>query len=76
MPWCLMFKFAPLENEDDLRILFGPIVCTNVTTLVPRVEDTNSSSDGNEEDVLAVGENSTPNPSIVLKGSARCFMTL
>jgi hypothetical protein len=48
-----MFKSSPLENEDDLRIMFGPIVCTNETTLVYRVEDANSLSNGREEDILA-----------------------
>jgi hypothetical protein len=52
MPGCIIFKSAPLENEDGLRIMFGPIVCTNEKTLVPGVEDPNSSSDGHEEDVL------------------------
>ena len=46
MPGCIQFKTAPLENEDDLKIMFGPIVCTIETTLVPGVEDANSSSDG------------------------------
>jgi hypothetical protein len=63
---CIMFKFVPLENEDNLRIMFGPIVCINETTLVPRVEDANSSFDGHEEDVFSAGENSTPDPSTAL----------
>jgi hypothetical protein len=25
MHWCFIFKNAPLENQDDLRIMFGPI---------------------------------------------------
>jgi hypothetical protein len=62
MPGCILFKSAPLENEDDLRIMFGPIVCTNEATLVPTVEDANSSSDGHEEDVLGAGENNTTDP--------------
>jgi hypothetical protein len=62
-----MFKTAPLENEDNLKIMFGPIVCTNETTLVPGVEDANSSSDGHEEDIFGVGENITPNPSSTVK---------
>jgi hypothetical protein len=37
-----MFKTTLLENEDNLKIMFGPIVCTNETTLVPGVEDANS----------------------------------
>jgi hypothetical protein len=68
-----MFKSAPLENEDDLRFMFGPIVCTNDTTLVSGVEDANLSSDGHEEDVLAAGENSTPDPSTVLKGKRKVY---
>jgi hypothetical protein len=66
-----MFKTTPLENEDDLKIMFGPIVCTNETTLVPRVEDANSSSDGHEEDSFGAGENSTPNPSSTVKGKRK-----
>jgi hypothetical protein len=68
-----MFKTAPLENEDALRIMFGPIVCTNETTLVPGVEDANSSSDGHEEDILGAGENSTPDPSSTVKGKRKVF---
>jgi hypothetical protein len=63
-----MFKTAPVENEDDLKIMFGPIVCTNETTLVPGVEDANSSSDGHEEEIVGGGENSTPDPSSFGKG--------
>jgi hypothetical protein len=68
-----MFKYAPLENENDIRIMFGPIVCTNETTLVPEVEDANSSYNGHEEDVFAVGENSTPDPRNALKGKCKVF---
>jgi hypothetical protein len=46
-------------------------VCTNETTLVPGVEDANSSSDGHEEDIFGVGENSTPNPSSTVKGKRK-----
>jgi hypothetical protein len=66
-----MFKTAPLENEDNLKIMFGPIVCTNETTLIPRFEDANSSSDGHEEDIFGAGENSTPNPSSTVKGKSK-----
>jgi hypothetical protein len=66
-----MFKTVPLENEDDLKIMFGPIVCTNETTLVPGVQDANSSSDGHEEDILAAGENNTPDPSSTVKGKRK-----
>lgn len=60
-----MFKNQPLENEEDLRIMFGPIVYTNETTLIlggqPR--DATSSSDELEEDVLElVAKNPTPSP--------------
>jgi hypothetical protein len=66
-----MFKTAPLENEDNLKIMFGPIVCTNETTLIPRFEDANSSSDGHEEDFFGAGENNTPNPSSTVKGKRK-----
>jgi hypothetical protein len=62
MPGCIMFKTAPLENEDELKVMFGPIVCTNERTLVPGVEDANSSSDDHLEATLGGGENSTPDP--------------
>jgi hypothetical protein len=62
MPGCIQFKTTPLENEDYLKIMFGPIVCTNETTLVPGFEDANSSSDGHEEEIVGGGENSTPDP--------------
>jgi hypothetical protein len=68
-----MFKSSPLENEGDLKIMFGPIVCTNETTLVPGVEDANSSSDGHEEDAIAAIENSTPNPSTRIKGKRKVY---
>ena len=53
---------SPLENEDELKVMFGPIVCTNERTLVPGVEDANSSSDDHLEYTLGGGENSTPDP--------------
>jgi hypothetical protein len=62
MSGCIMFKTAPLENEDELKVMFGPIVCTNERTLVPGVEDANSSSDDHLEATLGGGENSTPDP--------------
>eukprot|EP00267_Zea_mays_P022309 XP_008647164.2 uncharacterized protein LOC103628817 [Zea mays] len=62
MPGCIMFKTAPLENEDELKIMFGPIVCTNERTLVPGVEDANSSSDDHLDATFVGGENSTPDP--------------
>jgi hypothetical protein len=68
MPACIMFKSSHLESEDDMKVMFGPIVCTKETTLVPGVEDANSSSDGHEEDVVAAAENSTPDPITGIKG--------
>jgi hypothetical protein len=73
MPGCIQFKIALLENEDDLKIMFGPIVCTNETTLVPGVEDANSSSDGHEEEIVGGGENSTPDPGSIEKGKRKVF---
>jgi hypothetical protein len=55
MTECIMFKTAPLENEDDLKVMFGPIVCTNETTLVPGAKDANSSSDDHVEAILGGG---------------------
>jgi hypothetical protein len=62
MPECIMFKTDPLENEDELKVMFGPIVCTNETTLVSGVDDVNSSSDDHVEANLGGGENNTPDP--------------
>jgi hypothetical protein len=73
MPGCIMFKTALLENEDDLKIMFGPIVCTNETTLIPGVEDANSLSDGHEEEIVGGGENSTPDPDSFGKGKRKVF---
>jgi hypothetical protein len=46
-----MFKNQPLENVEDLRIMFNIIVCTNEMTLIlgARPMDAASSSDGIEE---------------------------
>jgi hypothetical protein len=71
MPGCIMFKTAPLKNEDDLKVMFGPIVCTNETTLVPGVEDANSSSDDHIEAILGGGENSTPDPCSIATGKRK-----
>jgi hypothetical protein len=68
-----MFKSSPLENEDELKVMIGPTVCTNQTTLVLGVEDANSSSDGHEEDVVAAAENSTPDPSTGIKGKRKLY---
>lgn len=57
-----MFKNQPLENEEDLQIMFNLIVCTNEMTLIlgARPMDAASSSDGIEErDLELVGENPT-----------------
>jgi hypothetical protein len=68
---------CPLENEDELKVMFGPIVCTNQTTLVPSVEDANSSSDDHVEATLDGGENSTPDPcSNATEKRVRCVMIL
>jgi hypothetical protein len=51
--------------------MFGPIVCTNETTLVPGVEDANSSSDDHVEANLGGGENSTPDPCLNATGKRK-----
>jgi hypothetical protein len=53
--------------------MFGPIVCTNETTLVPGVEDANSPSDDDEEDVVAASKNSTLDPSTGIKGKRKLY---
>jgi hypothetical protein len=73
MPGYIIFKFSPLENVDGLKIMSGQIVCTNETTLVPRVEDANSSSDGHEEDVITAAKNSTPDPSTAMKRKRKVY---
>jgi hypothetical protein len=67
---------SPLENEDELKVMFGPIVCTNERTLVPGVEDANSSSDYHVEATLGGGENSTPDPCTNATGKRKCDMIL
>lgn len=71
MPRCIIFKNQPLENEEDLWIMFRPIVCTNETTLIPRAQprDAASSLDGNEDDDLVhLGDNLNPKPNTKAKG--------
>jgi hypothetical protein len=45
----------------------------NETTLVPRIEDANSSSDGHEDDVIAAAKNSTPCPSTAMKRKRKVY---
>jgi hypothetical protein len=35
MPGCIMFKIAPLENEDELKVMFGPISAQMKQPLFP-----------------------------------------
>jgi hypothetical protein len=65
-----IFKNAPLENEEDLHITFGPIMCMNETTLIPGAEPKNvaSSSDGNEDGPFNEGENLTLEANTESKG--------
>ncbi|WVZ98007.1 hypothetical protein U9M48_043500 [Paspalum notatum var. saurae] len=39
MPACKKFRHAPLENEDELDIIFDMSTCTNETARVPGVDD-------------------------------------
>nr|TKW31895.1 hypothetical protein SEVIR_2G136200v2 [Setaria viridis] len=54
MPGCLRFRTAPLEYEDQMRIMFESVIVTNETSYVP-------SGDGNidvdEHDVVDVEGN-------------------
>ena len=49
MPGCIMFKDTPLENEQDLQIMFDSIICTNESSFVPGAsrEELIGEDDGN-----------------------------
>jgi hypothetical protein len=49
MPGCIMFKTAPLECEEEMRILFDSICVTKANTFVPRCNENASAraADGN-----------------------------
>jgi hypothetical protein len=59
MPGCLIFKNAPLENENELRIMFGPLM--SVPGEAPK-DAASSSDDHEDDDASLVGENSTTAP--------------
>jgi hypothetical protein len=48
MPGCIMFKTAPLECEEEMRILFDSIYITNATSFVSG-SSRKASSQGEEE---------------------------
>ncbi|WVZ81938.1 hypothetical protein U9M48_029262, partial [Paspalum notatum var. saurae] len=48
MPGCIGFKDAPLENEDQMRIMFDAIAVTNETSFVP------TNGMGDDTDVIQV----------------------
>jgi hypothetical protein len=52
MPLCKKFRFAPLENEEDVEIMFSGASCTNANVVAPGARE--GSADNGSEDVQEV----------------------
>ncbi|PUZ70167.1 hypothetical protein GQ55_2G205000 [Panicum hallii var. hallii] len=52
MPLCKKFRFAPLENEEDVEIMFSGASCTNANAVAPGARE--GSADNGSEDVQEV----------------------
>ncbi|OEL25687.1 hypothetical protein BAE44_0013297 [Dichanthelium oligosanthes] len=63
MPGCISFRDAPLENEDQMRIMFDAISVTNETSFVPSsgggVEKVDGAAGGNDN-IEGEGEEQLP----------------
>jgi hypothetical protein len=53
MPGCKKFRLAPLDNEEDLEIMFSGATCTNASTMALGVEE-GCSGANNDDDVEEV----------------------
>ena len=66
MPGCITFRDAPLEHEEEMRIIFESISCTNETSFVPRANVDNGSGndvvDGAEKEGEDGAGSGTPSP--------------
>jgi hypothetical protein len=47
MPLCKKFRFAPLDNEEDVEIIFSGASCTNANAVAPGARE---GSAGNDKD--------------------------
>jgi hypothetical protein len=48
MPGCKKFRLAPLDNEEDLEIMFSGATCTNASAMAPGAKE--GSGDANNDD--------------------------
>nr|CAB3452788.1 unnamed protein product [Digitaria exilis] len=73
MPGCIMFKTAPLEFEDEMRIIFDSICVTNATAFVAGGNVNASASGGaaasqennnEQDDDLEMPSNDIPSPAV------------
>ncbi|PVH38893.1 hypothetical protein PAHAL_5G383600 [Panicum hallii] len=46
MPLCKKFRFAPLDNEEDIEIMFSGASCTNANVVTPGARE-GSAGNGN-----------------------------
>jgi hypothetical protein len=46
MPLCKKFRFAPLDNEEDVEIMFSGASCTNANAVAPGARE-GSAGNGN-----------------------------
>jgi hypothetical protein len=53
MPQVKMFRLAPLENEEDLEIMFSGASCTNVYAMAPGANEELNGNDNDVEEVLS-----------------------
>jgi hypothetical protein len=59
MPLCKKFRFAPLDNEEDVEIMFSGASCTNANAVAPGARE--GSADNGSEDVQEVHPSSAKN---------------
>lgn len=52
MPQAKKFRLAPLENEEDLEIMFSGASCTNVYAMAPGANEEFNGNDNDVEEVL------------------------
>lgn len=65
MPACKKFRLAPLENEEDLEIMFSGASCTNVYAVIPGAKEgiagAKEGTAGAEEGIAGANERSDGN---------------
>jgi hypothetical protein len=78
---CKKFRLAPLENEEDLEIIFSGASCTNVYAVIPGAKEgtagakegtvgSNERSDGTDDEVEEVLPFSPPGANARKRGAA------